>query len=133
MGSMIIFVGDKPSTRMKPGANPFEGAACETRLRIWILKILTYSYVDHVVLGKPMHSYHIVNQCDFTTLRLMLMDGIFIALGNNASKALKKANKPHFKLPHPSGRNRQVNDKAFIASKLNECKKYVDSHLDSKV
>jgi len=33
---MVIFVGDKPSPKMKPGAKPFEGAACEKRLKEWL-------------------------------------------------------------------------------------------------
>ena len=36
---MIIFVGDRPSPKMKPGAKPFEGAACEKRLKEWIKRL----------------------------------------------------------------------------------------------
>jgi len=52
----------------------------------------------------------------------------FVAFGTNASKFLKKNNIPHFKLPHPSGLNRQINDKAYIISKLDECKKYIENY-----
>ena len=33
---MIIFVGDKPSPKMKPDALPFEGAACEETFKSWV-------------------------------------------------------------------------------------------------
>ena len=37
-----------------------------------------------------------------------------VALGNVASNALNKIDLKHFKMPHPSGLNRQLNDKEFI-------------------
>lgn len=113
---VILFVGDKPSPKMKPGANPFKGAACESRLKAWISQLTTTykmynsdSFVDisSVTMAHLLHNYKIV------------------ALGNNASKRLAKYNIPHFKLPHPSGRNRQINDKSYIEAKLTECKKYI--------
>ena len=45
-----------------------------------------------------------------------------IALGNNASKAIQGE---HFKLPHPSRLNRQLNDKEFIANRLKLCKDWL--------
>ncbi len=118
---MIIFVGDKPSPKMKPGAEPFEGAACEQRLKDWI------SYV------MPVDStYMIVNQTEGIKLTGWLSVAIYhnypvIALGNNAHKAVEYMEP--FKLPHPSGRNRQINDKEFIAKKLAECKAHIEGKL----
>ena len=48
-----------------------------------------------------------------------------IALGNVASDALKKVGVDHFKMPHPSGLNRQLNDKSFEESKVKECYNYL--------
>lgn len=48
-----------------------------------------------------------------------------IALGSLASKSLISVGIDHFKLPHPSGLNRQLNNQDFIHSKLNECKEYL--------
>lgn len=116
---MILFVGDQPSTKMKSGARPFEGAACQFRLIEWIDFILDY---------KAVHTgYRLINQCDYPWDNLYVAhlsyNTIFIALGNNASKALGDI--PHFKLPHPSGRNRQINDKKFIDERLNACKEWL--------
>ena len=47
-----------------------------------------------------------------------------IALGNVASEALTKINVDHFKLPHPSGLNRKLNDKKYVTQLLKECKEY---------
>jgi len=115
---MIIFVGDKPSPRMKPGAKPFEGAACEKRLKEWIKQL-------------NVDNFEIKNQCDIKGISYFCNEPtIVIALGNVASKVL--ASIPHFKLPHPSGRNRQLNDKEFIANKLKECKDYLRGFSENK-
>lgn len=115
---MILLVGDKPSPKMKPEANPFEGAACEGRLKEWV-----------EVLGLDVYcltnSYGI-KDTRFINRMHVSYKATIVALGNNASKRLTSINIPHFKLPHPSGRNRQINDRAFIASRLDECKKYIE-------
>ena len=51
----------------------------------------------------------------------------FVALGNNATNFLKKFNVSHFKLPHPSGRNRQVNNEEFIQERLKACKEWLNA------
>lgn len=114
----VLFVGDKPSKTMKFGASAFEGARCEKRLKQWVEFLLN-----------RRHGYALINQStdDFAELKL---EGLvnwdkIIALGNVASKAL--GNVPHFKLPHPSGSNRQNNDKQFIQRKLKECKCYIQN------
>lgn len=114
---MIIFVGDKPSAKMKPGAKPFEGAKCEKRLYDWLFFLIGQgSDLDKAL------SFKIINQCNSTTDELK--GKIIIALGNNASKFCKGYE--HFKLPHPSSRNRLLNDKEFVKKKLKECKKYIE-------
>lgn len=52
-----------------------------------------------------------------------------IALGNTASDALKQIGVQHFKLPHPSPRNRRLNDNDFINEKLEACKYYMSHHM----
>jgi uracil-DNA glycosylase len=120
---LILFVGDAPSSKMKPGAAPFEGAACEARLKEWITEL-----VGHFEF---FLAYHIVNRIDedFASSVELAKERNFpiIALGNNASKALGKT--PHFKLPHPSGRNRQINDTLFIKMKLSEAKDWLKTKI----
>lgn len=121
---MIIFVGDKPSPRMKPGDFPFEGAACQKRLNNWLGELQLYRcmVVDAYHSGAPQ--VQLINQSDLTDMEFLLNYSSvdkFVAFGNNASNRLKSLDIPHFKLPHPSGRNRQINDKEFIKNKLEEC------------
>jgi hypothetical protein len=49
----------------------------------------------------------------------------YIALGNEAAKVLDKHKLSYFKLPHPSPRNRKLNNEDFIDSELAECYDYL--------
>lgn len=52
--------------------------------------------------------------------------GKVIALGGIASRVLTKMGVAHFRMPHPSGRNRQLNDRSFERKKLRELRKWLD-------
>ena len=56
-----------------------------------------------------------------------LQSEIHVALGNEASAALTALKVPHFKLPHPSGLNRKLNDKAYVDRVLRDCATYIRS------
>jgi hypothetical protein len=113
---MIIFVADKPSPKMDPDAPAFKGAACEKRLMSWVETVTT-------------DKFHLINRVDpyfYMIARIHNHSGDkFVSLGNEASKALKLLNIPHFKLPHPSGRNRMINSPKLIAKKLKDCKAWL--------
>lgn len=51
-----------------------------------------------------------------------------VALGATARDALERLSVRHFSLPHPSPRNRQLNDKYWLNNRLRECKEYVNEH-----
>lgn len=112
---MVLFIGDRPSKRSDPKV-PFKGAACGKRLMEWIKFVIDDKYLK----------YKIINQSDYPSLivgEFLLLGYKIVALGNVASNFCRDY--PHFKLPHPSGRNRQINDKEFIMNKLIECKEYI--------
>lgn len=113
---MVIFVGDKPSRLNESPMIPFVGTPSWKTLLKWI-KTLDVS------------SYHISNSfspMDMVEVQCFKKDGnTFIALGNEASDRLAKVGIEHFKLPHPSPRNRKLNDPKFIDSELEKCKDYL--------
>jgi uracil-DNA glycosylase len=50
-----------------------------------------------------------------------------VALGRYAGDTLLDLSIPHFRLPHPSGLNRQLNDRSFIHDELALCRSYLDA------
>ncbi len=112
---MILFVGDRPSKYTDPD-HPFKGARCEPKLLSWIKQL-------------SIDKYRIINRVDpdfeIVIFVQMVNERPIIALGNNASKALKHYK--HFKLPHPSGRNRKLNDKEYEISILKQCKEWLEA------
>lgn len=48
-----------------------------------------------------------------------------LALGGTASTVLKRLGVDHFRLPHPSPRNRLLNSKEYEMHVLRECKEYI--------
>lgn len=111
---MILFIGDEPSACTDP-KKPFRGAKCEKRLLGWIKQLTT---------GR----YRIVNRVDpefeIAVFVASLKDYPIVALGNKASAALNKMK--HFKLPHPSGRNKKLNDKESVKSILKQCREWLE-------
>lgn len=123
---MIVFVGDKPSKKNIDPSIPFVGTRSYKTLLDWIYKM----------------------NIDISQVKLCNKDFIdgtyedwYIALGNEAEKALQEKVfwvwnwktqfeekiKPHyFKLPHPSGLNRKLNDKKWLESELNKCKEWLN-------
>jgi uracil-DNA glycosylase len=122
---VIIFVGDKPSNKNKCPSIPFVGTQSYKRLLEWIW----------------------IMDIDISQVRLCNKDFIhgtyedwYIPLGNEAEKAVKerlffvwnwKKQKEeiiepyYFKLPHPSGLNRKLNDKKWLNQQLKECKEWL--------
>lgn len=129
MRKTLVFVGDTPSHYNTDPKVAFKGARCERRLKSWIKHILTpvrYHLEDYLIINRVDFMFSVIKILNVH----MYAPYIIIALGHEASQACGKIE--HFKLPHPSGLNRQINDKKFILDKLNECKQYVEQRRKSK-
>lgn len=48
-----------------------------------------------------------------------------VALGVYAHEALTRCSVEHFTLPHPSSRNRKLNDKEWVQAQLSLCKAWL--------
>lgn len=117
---MIIFVGDKPSAKNIDPDVPFVGTQSYKRLLEWIWN-MDIDISDVFTVNATDNFYHWVGYYGCGE------DHTYIALGNNASNFLKSEGLEHFKLPHPSGLNRKLNDRKFIAGKLKECKQWLSN------
>lgn len=114
----VIFVGDKPSKANTDPTVAFEGTKSWITFQKW---------AD--LLGLSPSEYEKVNRGSFCDIMLDLYPNAkVIALGVEASNYLNSRDKAHFKLPHPSGLNRVLNDKEYIAHVIGECKRYTDGN-----
>ena len=124
---MIIFVGDKPSDKNIDENVAFVGTKSYKTLLDWIYR-MNLSINDVRLINKNMVHVYPTDLCKF------------VVLGNEAEKVIRKHwstywDEPtqqsvtiaaeYFKLPHPSGLNRQLNDEEFINQKLKECEEWI--------
>lgn len=139
----IIFVGDKPSSKNKDKDIAFVGTKSYKTLLEWIY-----------LLDLDLNSVYICNKSDIKSsvckssgpylsvntpsisLDVFRQD-VIIALGDNAFKHLKKEVKKTggefnlIKMPHPSGLNRTLNDKAFVKSEIARIKKIIHNKKEA--
>lgn len=108
------------------GMNPSKKANSQAlkRLREWTsyIGVEKFSFVNAVSTPGPVSK----NMIDKSTLMeyTSTYDKV-IALGNFASEALDSLSVSHYKLPHPSGLNRMINDRELVLDRLEECRKYL--------
>ena len=120
---MIIFIADKPS-RLNISTNiPLVGTPSYKNFLKWLDKMKIWD--DYCIFNSHTEEekefIRNLYNADFVFNR----KSIFIALGNNAGKRLDDLKIKHFKLPHPSPRNRQLNNKKFIDDILQKCNNYI--------
>lgn len=121
---MVIFVGDEPSAKNKDPEVPFVGTKSMKNLLDWMY-ILEVDVNNVLVCNR--HQIHKNGEIRVPGLTSSYLPGDrIIALGNKASKHLNELTFGHFKLPHPSGLNRKLNDEKFIKSELNRCKEWLN-------
>ena len=117
----VVFVGDEPSwLNLNPDV-AFEGSRSMPTLKKWIdqLRIVKYHLTNS-------HSQELLSVVAYNYFK---RDIVVVALGNKASERLTKWNVKHFKLPHPSPKNRKLNDEKYIDFELEKCKHYIWEQL----
>lgn len=113
----VIFVGMNPSAKQ-----PRKGST-RNKLAEWAeeMRVEHYDFIN--VIDRPGEVHH--NMVDKNALTFALKKyRRVIALGNFVSDVLKRSDIEHFKLPHPSPRNRMLNNPEKISQILQECAKY---------
>lgn len=119
---MIIVVGDKPGKKNVDPNIPFVGTQSYKTLLGWIWEMdidISQVYLcnkDSEDLSFWYDQYRKKDRC----VR-------FICLGEASDKKLSRDGiEIRFKLPHPSGLNRKLNDKEWLAEQLKLCKEWLD-------
>lgn len=118
----LLLVGDKPS---KKNTNPrvaFVGTQSFKTIQKWLNVILdekaTISTVNRV---DPEFSVVLI--------RASMKGFKILAFGEEAAQALLNAGVVNFfKLPHPSGRNRKLNNKVYVDEMLLKCKAWIEEN-----
>jgi hypothetical protein len=120
--SSILILGQNPGNN--PKAYYYKNHTID-RLNKWAdqLGILHYSFAN----CSDTRGVIKLKDVDFSYVQsLVLGYNKVIALGGFSSSVLDRINTKHFRLPHPSPRNRALNDKVELNRILDECKRYVN-------
>lgn len=123
----VFFVGDKPSKKNLDPNTPFVGTKSYKTLLNWIGD-LDVNVTDVVLANKKHISKHMSGAIEVelpSLYTVMEVGDPVIALGESAGKYLDKLKIHHFKMPHPSGLNRKLNDKKWLKKQLNKCREYI--------
>jgi uracil-DNA glycosylase len=127
---MVIFVGDKPSSKNKNKNIAFVGTKSYKNLLDWIYRMDID--INNVTLCNKhdIKSYGYIPDCYVKTPNIWLDiedEDRVVALGKNAEKHLLKLGiEEYYLLPHPSPRNRHLNDKKYVDFLLKDCKKWIN-------
>lgn len=128
-----LFVGSNPSHASRLQFPFAQDTKSGKQLRNWT-KIMGISDFDIINISdtpsprnRPLRSKDL-NQGDLDHIIQYTTEySKIITLGAFSSSVLKRLKIQHFKLPHPSPRNRQLNDHKFVEDQLIRCKEYLIS------
>lgn len=122
MTSSILILGQNPGNN--PKAFHYKNHTID-RLNKWadLLGIRHYSFMNCTDLRGTVK----LKDIDFGYVQSSLVGyNKVIALGGFPSTVLDHINITHFRLPHPSPRNRVLNDKHELTKILDNCKRYLN-------
>lgn len=132
----VLVVGSNPSVQSESTIAFWQDTKSSKTLYMWLnltdveFELLTMVNVsdDTTPNNRPLKVAEI--KAGLPKLQQTYEVGAFtkvIALGNTAADAMKRLGIECYKMPHPSGRNRQLNDDDFVAEKINGLKEYLKS------
>jgi hypothetical protein len=122
---LIYFIADKPAKDNIAAHVPLVGTQSYKTLLEWIgemnvdiTRVRMYNQTD-----APFDN--VLSQISLNRA-ITLKQICVVALGQKASTYLKKVGiNDYFILPHPSGKNFQLNDHAFVKDRLEQCKEFI--------
>lgn len=103
------------------------------KIQKWI-HYLGYEFMSFTNVSHDVHWNKKISSIDIDSLVHQLdSHDKFIALGCLVSDVLSRLNYDHFKLPHPSPLNRQMNDMNFVYQQLDLCKEYLNEDTNHRL
>ncbi len=128
MQHKVWFVGSNPSVKNTDPNVPFNGTRSMLNLLGWIaaLGITDYEMINISNVVAPYDQVR-PTPADYERVYNALEGSTkVIALGGVAGYHLTHMNIEHCLLPHPSPRNRVLNDPEYVEERLAECQKYLE-------
>ena len=128
----ILFIGQSPSKKNFDANIAFHGTQSFKTLLNWIDKAgLEYFDCKFINAATAVDSKE-PTEADLGLLQATILkqpwDTKIVAVGKVAAWSLRKIGITDFlELPHPSGLNRQLNDKEYVEKKIGELRDYVYS------
>lgn len=130
---VILFVGSNPSNSSMCDAAFHSSTRSSKILTGWCVDLQGMK-VHINVLNKPTENNRPLKASEIAYCTKRLSDDIIsikpdriIALGKSAAKALNKIGECYYEMPHPSGRNRLLNDPEYVAAKVKGLVEYCNS------
>ena len=128
----ILFVGSNPSKASKTLAAFSEDARSGRVVRDWIRRagiednFIKLTNVSFVVTpnNRPLSPKEIQTGGEMLRFEATRYDRV-VALGVSASKALTAMGIDHLRMPHPSGKNRTLNDPTAVDQAIESLVRYV--------
>lgn len=131
----ILFLGSNPSQSSSSTLPFWEDSRSRKILDLWLSRIALddrYSIVFANVLdyptdnNRPLKPSEIRSSLPELQLKISEVKPVkIVSLGKTASTALTLLRMEHFAMPHPSGLNRQLNDKNFVEEKVKGMTGYI--------
>ena len=122
--SKILFVGSNPSQR-SANDSAFHGSTRSAQILAEWTKDIPGTKIHINVVNKktddnrPLKASEIKDNLDNLTADILIAQADkIVALGKTAAKALTLLRVNFYEMPHPSGRNRLLNDPEYVAQKI---------------
>lgn len=130
---LVLFVGSNPSNASFCDI-AFHGTTRSSKILTGWCKDIQGIKVHLNVLNKKTEKNRPLKKSEIK-LNLERLDNdikalapsYIVALGKTAATALSMLEVKYFEMPHPSGRNRLLNDPEYVARKVKELKEYCSS------
>lgn len=120
----ILFIGSNPSQKATSTEAFTADTASGRIIRTWIEGVEGNIVFDNIV-PQVTENNRPLNSDEMAQASASLLERIkginpdrIVALGKNASKVLSKLKLDFFEMPHPSGRNRKLNDKEYVQKQV---------------
>lgn len=118
----IIILGQCPSSKTQPFKN-----GTFARLKTWCDDVGLYAWDFHNVIPDKINSYSIADVNSDRLITRTKNKKKVIALGSFVSRVCTKYKIDHFKIDHPSPRNRNLNDKDYEKAMIERLRTYVNT------